>query len=102
MTIDNKHVRAKDVLPKITFAELLESIREDLEIETRVDMAEKLGVTKQYYGDFLSGRSSVSVKKALEWAHRLGYPEKLFIKHALDDLLSRNDIKYSVQIHDAG
>ena len=102
MTIKEKRVRAKDALPKFTFAELIESIREDLEIETRVEMAEKLDVTKQYYGDFLSGRSNVSVKKAVEWASKLGYPEKLFIKHALDDLLSRNNINYSVQLHDAG
>ena len=100
MTIKEKRVRAKDALPKFTFAELIESIREDLEIETRVEMAEKLGVTKQYYGDFLSGRSNLSVKKAAEWAYKLGYPEKLFIKHALDDLLSRNNINYSVQLHD--
>ncbi|NRA44050.1 MAG: helix-turn-helix transcriptional regulator [Oligoflexales bacterium] len=102
MTIDEKdYVRAQEVLPSLSFAELIESIREDLNIEKRVDMARQLGVTKQYYSDFLSGRSHVSVKKAVEWAKILGYPDKLFIKYALDDLLSRNELNYSVQVHDA-
>lgn len=102
MTIDRKRfIKIKKLLGNVSLPDVLESIREDLEL-SKTDMAKKLKVSKSYYGDFTNGRTvSFSVKKAAQWAKILGYPEQLFVKYALDDLLQRNELSFTVEIKKA-
>lgn len=96
-----KYVKANEVLGQSSFPDIIEAIREDLEI-TKVAMAKKLQVTKSYYSDFVAGRTVVSVAKAATWAKYLDYPEKVFVKYALDDLLDRSSLKYKVDLNECG
>ena len=98
MTINLKDtVDARDVLIPLTLPDMIEAVREDLEL-TKVDMANKLGVSKAHYGNLVNGRESVSIKRAGEWAKLLGYPEMLFVQYAIQDQLRRNDYSFSVRL----
>ena len=96
MTTKN-YLNAEDILPVLTFADVIETIRLDLEL-TKVAMAEKLKISKSQYGNFTKGIESVSIKRAGEWANILGYPEKLFIQYAIQDALRRYNYNYTVSL----
>lgn len=95
----NDTVSADDVFTDpLTLADAIESIRDNLGI-TKTEMAEKLGISKAHYGNFTKGLESVSIDRAGEWARKLGYPEKMFIKCALQDMLAKsnyNNLKVSL------
>lgn len=90
-------VDSQKVLPKISLADVLESIRDDLGL-TKVAMSEKLGLSKGHYGNVVNGKEPVSVKRAAEWARILEYPEQQFVAYALQDLLKRNELEYTVEL----
>jgi transcriptional regulator with XRE-family HTH domain len=98
MTTENYEVQDYLVFYKApTLMGAVESIREG-EGWTKREMAKKLGVSEQYYNDFTHGKKPVSAKKAQQWAVKLGYGEKAFIKLALDDTLKRFDLNYTVEL----
>lgn len=86
-----------DQLGPLTMGDTLEAIRDDLELN-KVQMAERLGISKSQYGNITNGGAPVSVKLAKEFATILKHPEPLFITVALEDLLRRNGLKYAVKI----
>ena len=81
----------------MTIGDTLEAIREDLEI-TKVQMSEKLGISKSQYGNITNGGAPVSIKLAKEFAVTLEQPESVFITVALEDFLRRNGLKYSITL----
>lgn len=96
MSINKKNlVDPSKVLPDLSLGDAIETIRLDLEI-SKVEMAEKLGLSKAHYGNIVSGIESVSIKRAAEWAKILKHPEKLFVQYALQDLIKRNNFDYKV------
>lgn len=52
---------------------------------TQREFAGILGVTVSYLGDLENGRKIASPRKAYEYAEKLGYPTKEFVRLALQD-----------------
>ena len=61
-------------------------------------VAKKLNISKQHLCDIERGRKPVSPKLAAEYALKLGYSEKQFIRLALQDELDRAGLLFSVEI----
>lgn len=85
---------------KLTVGNFLWSIRE-CEEETLTAFAEKLGISRQYLSDLEHGRRGLSPKMARQFARLLGYPEKHFVRLALQDQLDRQGVNLHVEIRDA-
>lgn len=84
---------------KLTLGTYLLSIRKG-EDQTQLELADVLNITKQYLSDIENGRRIVSPKTAAEYARKLGYSEKQFIRLALQDLLDRDSLMYCVELKD--
>ena len=82
---------------QLTLGSFLRSIREGEEM-TMVDFAYQLGISRSHLNDIEKGNKAVSPQKAVEYAHILGYSEKQFVRLALQDLLNRYELPYSVEL----
>jgi len=81
----------------LTFADLLVIQREDLEL-TQVDMAEKLGITRQKLCDYEKGRRLPSTKMAASWAKKLKQPIEIWVQVVFQDQLERDNLKLKVSV----
>lgn len=81
----------------LTLGKLIWSIRMADEI-SQVDFAKKLGLSKQHLCDIERGRKPVSVKLAAEYASKLGYSEKQFVRLSLQDELNRAGLPFDVEL----
>ena len=81
----------------LTFGDLLLIQREDSEL-TQVEMAEKLGVSKQKLCDFEKGRRLPSTKMAASWAKKLKHPQEVWVQIVLQDQLRRDKLKMKVSV----
>lgn len=88
----------EDILDKLTLGSLLSTIRQAKE-KTLIEFAKKLGVTKQYLCDLEQGRRYASPKAAAEYAEKLGYPSKQFVRLCLQDLIDREGLDFIIQVH---
>jgi len=84
---------------KMTLGNLLWSIRECDEM-SQAEFAKLLRVSRQYLCDIERGRRIVSTKAAAEFANRLGYSPKQFIRLAIQDDLNKNGFYFDVEIHE--
>jgi transcriptional regulator with XRE-family HTH domain len=82
---------------KLTLGKLLWAIRKSKEI-TQVNFAKQLNISKQHLCDIEHGRKVVSPKLAAEYAIKLGYSEKQFIRLALQDELDRAGLPFNVEV----
>jgi len=82
----------------VTLGSFLWSIRECEEF-SQVEFAKLLGVSKQYLCDIENGRRVVSVKAAAEFAAKLNYSAKHFVRLALQDELNKAGLHFAVEIH---
>jgi len=81
----------------LSVGELLWSIRKGEEL-SMADFAEQLGISRSHLNDIEKGRKPVSPQKAAEYARSLGYSEQQFIRLALQDMLNRNELDYTVGV----
>lgn len=81
----------------LTLGKLIYSIRMSEEM-TQVAFAKQLNISKQHLCDIEHGRKPVSPKLAAEYALKLGYSEKQFIRLALQDELDRAGLLFAVEI----
>ena len=81
----------------LCFADLLRIQREDEEY-TQVEVAKKLGITKQKLCDFEQGRRIPSAKMAASWAKKLGHPEGVWVQVVLQDQLRQDNLAFKVSI----
>ena len=81
----------------LTFADILCIQREDEQL-TQVEMAKKLGITKQKLCDFEKGRRLPSAKMAALWAKKLGHPQEVWIQIVLQDQLREDELDFEVLI----
>ena len=79
----------------LSFADLLIIQRED-EGLTQVEMAKKLGITKQKLCDFEKQRRTPSLKLAASWAKKLKHPQEVWVQIAIQDQLRQGDLKMEV------
>jgi transcriptional regulator with XRE-family HTH domain len=78
---------------------MLGSIREGDELTLDV-FAKKLGISRSNLCDVEQARKAVSPERAAKWAKALGYPEALFVKLALQDVLDRAHIRLEVELRE--
>ena len=81
----------------LTLGGLIWSIREGEEM-SMTSFAELLGISRSHLNDIEKGNKAVSPQKAVEYAKILGYSELQFVRFALQDLLNRYDLPYSVEL----
>ena len=84
----------------LTLARILKSSRLCEEM-SQVAFAKKLGIPKQNLCDIEKGRRFVSPQLAAQFARKLGFSEKQFVRIALQDLLSRQRLNYAVYLKEA-
>lgn len=82
---------------KLTLGKLIWAIRECEEI-TQIELAERLGCSKQHLSDIERGRKSVSPKAAANYAQLLGYSPEQFIRLALQNIVDRDGLRVIVEI----
>ena len=85
------------IIGPMTFGRLLESLRTTAEI-TQVDMAKKLGISKQELCDIEKSRKTISLERAIKFARKLKESEEAFVHFALEDQLRRAGIKAQIKI----
>ena len=84
----------------LTLGKLLWAIRRS-EDKSQVDFAKQLHISKQHLCDIEHERKSISPKLAAEYAIKLGYYEKQFIRLALQDELDKAGLPFQVEIRKA-
>jgi transcriptional regulator with XRE-family HTH domain len=98
--------QARKILEKyttgpLTLGRFIASIRkgEEMKLER---FSKKLKISKSHLSDIENGRKFVSAELAAQYAKKLGYSEKQFIRLALQDILNRQGLeKYHVIIQAA-
>jgi transcriptional regulator with XRE-family HTH domain len=85
---------------KPTFGDHLLAIRQSEEI-TQADFAKQLGVSRHYLCDIEHNRRYVSPKAAADFADKLGYSKKQFVRLCLQDMLNREGLELLVDIENA-
>ena len=100
-----KFIKASDFFEKtgqkpLSLGRLLRAIRTSTD-KTQVEMAAKLGISKQELCDIEKERKLVSIDRAVLFAKKLKHSEKMFVIYAIDDQLRRSGIKLKVTLDDA-
>lgn len=81
----------------LTLGKLLYAIRKSDE-KTQVEFANLLNVSKQYLCDLERGRRFVSPKVAAEYAKKLDYSMRQFVRLCLQDMINRDGLPLSVDV----
>ncbi len=68
---------------------------------TQVDFGKQLNISRQHLCDIEHGRKAVSPKLAAEYAVKLGYSQKQFIRLALQDELKRAGLEFDIELKEA-
>lgn len=85
---------------KPTLGEHLLAIRQGEEM-TQAAFAKQLGVSRHYLCDIEHNRRYISPKTAAEFAEKLGYSSKQFVRLCLQDILNRDGLPLVVDIENA-
>lgn len=85
---------------KPTLGDHLLAIRQGEEM-TQVAFAKQLGVSRHYLCDIEHNRRYISPKAAAEFAEKLGYSSKQFVRLCLQDILNRDGLPLVVDIENA-
>ncbi len=73
----------------------------DLHDLSQVELARRVGMSRQHICDIEKHRRFVSPAKAAEIAKRLGHPEAYFVKLALQDIINHDGLKFKVNVEAA-
>jgi DNA-binding XRE family transcriptional regulator len=82
---------------QLTFGRLLKSHRDGEEL-SQVEMAKKLGLSKQSLNDLENGRKIPSIKRAVQIAKKIGLLEDLIIQLVLQDQVDREHLNVRVTV----
>lgn len=85
---------------ELTLAGLLSAIRQGEDMP-QIEFAKLLGVSRQYLCDIEHGRRSVSPKKAVAFAKKLGQSPQQFVRLCLQDLVNRDGLKFKIDVKNA-
>lgn len=102
MTTNKKDLkRARDVIEKLTgpytFAMFMRSMRTTLDL-SQIEMAKKLGISKQSLCDIENGRTLVSVVTAVKYARLGGLSEIVAVEACIQDQLKKAQMDYRVRL----
>ena len=81
----------------LSFGGALASIRR-LSGLTQLELAKKLGVSKQHVCDLEKGRKLVSPEKAAKYAKVLRHPARTLVQLALQDQVRKAGLKFNVEL----
>jgi transcriptional regulator with XRE-family HTH domain len=81
----------------LTFGDAVRSARELIDI-SQAELARRLGVGRQSICDVEKGRTLVGVEKAARFARALGHNEKVFVRLALQDQVSKAGLNLRVSV----
>ncbi len=81
----------------LTFGRLLKSHRVGEEL-SQVEMAKKLGLSKQSLNDLENGRKIPSIRRAVQIAKKIGLLEDLFIQLIFQDQVDKEKINVRVTV----
>lgn len=84
----------------LSFGRLINSLRQNKEI-SQVELAKKIGITRQNLCAIEKGRRLVSPKLAAKFAKLMGYSQESFVATALEDELRREGFDYAVELRAA-
>ena len=103
--ITNESKKALDFLESLigkkpTLGDYLLAIRQGEEL-SQVNFAQQLGISRQNLCDIEHNRRFISPKMAAEFADKLGYSKKQFVRLCLQDLLNKEGLALLVDIQDA-
>lgn len=87
----------KDLWNEMTFGGLVYSLRISDEI-TQVELAKRVGVSKQFLSDVENNRKDVGIAFAKKIADALGYSIEPLIELLIRDQLRRQDLHYVVEL----
>lgn len=87
----------KSTWDTMTFGGLVHSLRMSDEI-TQVDLAKKIGVSKQFLSDVEHNRKEVGINFAKKIADALGYSIEPLIELLIRDQLRRQHLNYIVEL----
>lgn len=97
MTTNSTSKKLEKEFGSLRFADLITMQRED-EGLTQVEMAKRLGISRQKLCDFEKGRRIPSAKMAAIWAKKLGHPKEAWVQIVLQDQLNRDRLNLRVSI----
>ena len=86
---------------ELTFAKVLAAHRLSEEL-TQIEMAQRLGISKQSLCDLEKGRKIPSANRAAQIAEILGMLPESFIRLALQDQLKQDDLDFYVEVIPVG
>lgn len=87
----------KSLGTELTIGELIHSIRVGDEMTQEV-FADLLDISKSHLCDIEKGRKVVSAERAYNFALKLGYSEKQFVKLALQQVLDNSGISLKIDV----
>lgn len=90
----------KDVWEKMTFGGLIRSLRTSDEI-SQVELAKKIGVSKQFLSDVEHNRKEVGIGFAKKISATLGYSIEPLLELLIRDQLKRQRLNYIVELKKA-
>lgn len=90
----------KDIWNEMTFGGLVHSLRLSEEI-TQVDLAKRVGVSKQFLSDVEHNRKDVGIAFAKKLSDALGYSIEPLIELLVRDQLRRQHLNYIVELKHA-
>jgi len=90
----------KDIWNKMTFGGLIRSLRMSDEI-SQVELAKKLGVSKQFLSDVEHNRKDVGIDFAKKVSSALGYSIEPLLELLIRQQLKRQHLNYIVEIRKA-
>lgn len=90
----------KDIWADMTFGGLLRSLRLSDDI-TQVELAKRVGVSKQFLSDVEHNRKDVGISFAKKVAKALGYSVEPLIELLIRDQLRRQHLNYIVELKHA-
>ncbi len=82
---------------KMTLGDFIKSLRESDEI-SQTEFALRLKISRANLCDIEKNRKLVSPERAARFAKVLGYPEVLFVKLSLEDILRQSNLKYQIDL----
>jgi transcriptional regulator with XRE-family HTH domain len=90
----------KDIWDKMTFGGLVRALRTSDEI-SQIELAKKLGVSKQFLSDIEHNRKDVGISFAKKVASILGYSIEPLLELLIKQQLKRQRLNYTVEIKKA-
>lgn len=103
--ITNETKKSLDYLESIigkkpALGDFILAIRQGEEM-TQVDFSKLLGISRHNLCDIEHNRRFISPKMAAQFAKKLGYSEKQFVRLCLQDMLNREGLALLVEIENA-